>query len=290
MKYQEVINEGSKILKLNNIKSYNLDSEILLSSTLKLDRSQLLLNLDKKINKIEKKNYFNFIERRKKNEPIAYITGYKEFWKNKFKVDKDVLIPRPDTEIIVEQVLNNLNINSSKKILDIGTGSGCILISILGERTKCTGVGVDISKNAIKIAKYNAKIQHIKNRIRFLNSDIDNFYLDKYDLIISNPPYVKLHNINSLEKDIKSFEPKVALNGGVDGYTKIRLIIKKSSTLIKKRGKLFLEVGIGQTRETLKLLKLYGFYKNKVVKDLANINRCIVSTKIWVIIKLNEKF
>ena len=290
MKYQEVINEGSKILKLNNIKSYTLDSEILLSSTLKLDRSQLLLNLDKKINKIEKKNYFNFIERRKKNEPIAYITGYKEFWKNKFKVDKDVLIPRPDTEIIVEQVLNNLNINSSKKILDIGTGSGCILISILGERTKCTGVGVDISKNAIKIAKYNAKIQHIKNRIRFLNSDIDNFYLDKYDLIISNPPYVKLHNINSLEKDIKSFEPKVALNGGVDGYTKIRLIIKKSSTLIKKRGKLFLEVGIGQTRETLKLLKLYGFYKNKVVKDLANINRCIVSTKIWVIIKLNEKF
>tara|TARA_Y100000590_G_scaffold30546_1_gene33899 strand:- start:21 stop:863 length:843 start_codon:yes stop_codon:yes gene_type:complete len=280
MKYQEVINEGSKILKLNNIKSYTLDSEILLSSTLKLDRSQLLLNLDKKINKIEKKNYFNFIERRKKNEPIAYITGYKEFWKNKFKVDKDVLIPRPDTEIIVEQVLNNLNINSSKKILDIGTGSGCILISILGERTKCTGVGVDISKNAIKIAKYNAKIQHIKNRIRFLNSDIDNFYLDKYDLIISNPPYVKLHNINSLEKDIKSFEPKVALNGGVDGYTKIRLIIKKSSTLIKKRGKLFLEVGIGQTRETLKLLKLYGFYKNKVVKDLANINRCIVSTKI----------
>jgi release factor glutamine methyltransferase len=173
-----------------------------------------------------------------------------------------------------------LNINSAKKILDIGTGSGCILLSILRERKKCTGVGVDISKNAIKLAKYNAKIQHIKNRIRFLNSDIDNFYGDKYDLIISNPPYVKLHKINSLDRDIKSFEPKVALNGGVDGYTKIRLTIKKSSTLIKKRGKLFLEVGIDQTRETLKLLKLNGFYTNKVVKDLANINRCLVSTKI----------
>ena len=280
MKYQEILNEGSKILKLNDIRSYNLDSEILLSSTLKLDRSKLLLNLDKRIENQEKKIFFNFIERRSKNEPIAYITGYKEFWKSKFKVNKNVLIPRPDTETLVEHVLNELDVNSKKKILDIGTGSGCILLSILRERKKCTGVGVDISKNAIKLAKYNAKIQHIKNRIRFLNSDIDNFYGDKYDLIISNPPYVKLHKINSLDKDIKNFEPKVALNGGVDGYTKIRLTIKKSSTLIKKRGKLFLEVGFDQTRETLKLLKLNGFYTNKVVKDLANANRCLVSTKI----------
>ena len=280
MKYQEALFQGSKILKFNNIRSFNLDSEILLSSSLQLDRSQLILNLDKKIKNKEKEIFFNYIERRKKSEPIAYITGYKEFWKNKFKVDKNVLIPRPDTETIVEQVLNDLNINSAKKILDIGTGSGCILLSILRERKKCTGVGVDISKNAIKLAKYNAKIQHIKNRIRFLNSDIDNFYGDKYDLIISNPPYVKLHKINSLDKDIKSFEPKVALNGGVDGYTKIRLTIKKSSTLIKKRGKLFLEVGFDQTRETLKLLKLNGFYTNKVVKDFANTNRCLVSTKI----------
>ena len=280
MKYQEALFQGSKILKFNNIRSFNLDSEILLSSSLQLDRSQLILNLNKKIKNKEKELFFNYIDRRKKSEPIAYITGYKEFWKNKFKVDKNVLIPRPDTEVIVEQVLDDLNINSSKKILDIGTGSGCILLSILRERKKCIGVGVDISKNAIKLAKYNAKIQHIKNRIRFLNSDIDNFYGDKYDLIISNPPYVKLHKINSLDRDIKSFEPKVALNGGVDGYTKIRLTIKKSSTLIKKRGKLFLEVGIDQTRETLKLLKLNGFYTNKVVKDLANINRCLVSTKI----------
>ena len=280
MKYQEALFQGSKILKFNNIRLFNLDSEILLSSSLQLDRSQLILNLDKKIKNKEKEFFFNYIERRKKSEPIAYITGYKEFWKNKFKVDKNVLIPRPDTETIVEQVLNDLNINSAKKILDIGTGSGCILLSILRERKKCTGVGVDISKNATKLAKYNAKIQHIKNRIRFLNSDIDNFYGDKYDLIISNPPYVKLHKINSLDKDIKNFEPKVALNGGVDGYTKIRLTIKKSSTLIKKRGKLFLEVGFDQTRETLKLLKLNGFYTNKVVKDLANANRCLVSTKI----------
>ena len=280
MKYQEILSAGSKILKLNNIKSYYLDSEILLSSTLKLDRSQLLLNLDKRIENQEKKIFFNFIERRRKNEPIAYITGYKEFWKNKFKVNKNVLIPRPDTETIIEQVLNELDINSSKKILDIGTGSGCIIISILNERKKCLGVGIDISKNAVKLAKYNAKIQHIDNRIKFLNSDIDNFYGGKYDLIISNPPYIKHYEINGLEKDIKNHEPRVSLDGGIDGYNKIRLIIKKSSTLIKKRGKLFLELGINQTRETLKILNLNGFYKTKVIKDLSSKNRCIVSTKI----------
>ena len=280
MNFKEAINKGSKILKFNNIKSFILDSEILLSSSLKLDRSKLILNLDKKIKDKEKNIFFNYIERRKNNEPIAYITGFKEFWKHDFKVDKNVLIPRPDTEIIVQEVLNELSINSSKKILDIGTGSGCIIISILKERKKCTGTGIYIEKKAIKLAKYNAKIQHIKNRIRFLNSDIDNFYLHKYDLIISNPPYVKLHEINSLDKDIKNFEPKVALNGGIDGYTKIRLIIKKSSNLIKKKGKFFLEIGFGQTKEALKLLKLNGFYTNRVVKDLANINRCIISTKI----------
>ena len=280
MKYQEILNQGSKILKLNDVKSYNLDSEILLSSTLKLDRSQLLLNLDKIIENKEKEIFFNFINRRSRNEPVAYITGYKEFWKSTFKVDKNVLIPRPDTEALIEQVLNELNINSSKKILDIGTGSGCIIISILKERKRCYGVGIDISKNAVKLAKYNAKIQHIDNRIKFLNSDIDNFCVDKYDLIISNPPYIKQCEINNLEKDIKKHEPRVALDGGIDGYKKIRLIIEKSSTLIKKRGKLFLEIGKNQTRETIKILNLNGFNKTRIVKDLSGKNRCIISTKI----------
>ena len=236
--------------------------------------------MDKKIKSKEKKIYFNFINRRKKKEPIAYISGFKEFWKNNFKVNKNVLIPRPDTEILVEQALKCLQINDKKNILDIGTGSGCIIISILKERKKCTGVGVDLSKNAIKLAKYNAKIQHIKNRIKFFNSDIDNFYNGKYDLILSNPPYIELHKINCLEEDIKKYEPKVALNGGVDGFSKIRLVINKSSTLLKRKGKLILEVGLNQIGVTLKLLNNNGFYSNKIVKDLANNNRCIVSTKI----------
>ena len=280
MKYQEILNYGSRILKINNIKSYNLDSELLLSSTLKIDRPQILLNSHKEIKTREIKFFLNLIKRRKKSEPIAYIIGYKEFWKEKFKVNNNVLIPRPETEILVEQVINELNINSKKRILDIGTGSGCIILSILKERKKCMGVGIDISKNAIKLAKYNAKIQHIKNRIKFFNTDIDNFYSNKYDLIISNPPYIDLNKIDDLDKDIKNHEPKIALDGGIDGYEKIRLVIKKSSNLIKRKGKLFLEVGFDQARETLRILNIYGFYNNKIVKDLSKKNRCIISTKI----------
>ena len=279
MNYQETLNKGSQILKLNNIKSYILDSEILLSKTIKKERSQLLLSLDKEISEKKIKVFFEYINRRKKNEPIAYITGFKEFWKNNFKVNKDVLIPRPDTETLVEQVLNEIDNMSKKTILDVGTGSGCIILSVLNERRKCTGVGIDISKNAIKLAKYNAKIQHIKNRVKFFNSDIDNFYLGKYDFILSNPPYIKLNAISDLDKDVRNHEPKLALNGGIDGYSKIKLVIKKSSELIKKRGKLFLEVGFNQTIKTLEILRNNGFQNSMVVKDLAKKNRCIISTK-----------
>ena len=247
---------------------------------MKIDRFNLILNLEKEIKNNETKIFFDFIERRKKNEPIAYITGYKEFWKNKFKVNNNVLIPRPDSETLVEQVLNEISINSKKKILDIGTGSGCIIISILNERKKCTGIGIDISKNAIKLAKYNAKIQHLKNRIKFFNTNIDNFNLDKYDFIVSNPPYIKFSEINGLDRDVRYYEPKVALSGGIDGLSKIRLVVSKSSNLIKKSGKLFLEVGSTQAREVLKILQIYGFYNNKVIKDLGKKNRCIISTKM----------
>ncbi len=280
MNYQEILIEGSKILKSNNIKSFSLDSELLLSSTLKIDRSDLILNLEKKIKNNETRNFFGAIARRKKNEPIAYIIGYKDFWKNKFKVNKNVLIPRPDSETLVEQVLNEISINSRKKILDIGTGSGCIIISILNERKNCVGDGIDISKKAIKLAKYNAKIQHLKNRIKFFNTNIDNFKLDKYDFIVSNPPYIKFNDINYLDRDIRYYEPKIALSGGIDGLSKIRLVVNKSSNLIKKSGKLLLEIGSTQAREVLKILQLYGFYNNRVIKDLAKKNRCIISTKI----------
>ncbi len=280
MNYQEALSKGIKILKLSNIKSFNLDSEILLASSLKLDRARLILNLNNKIKNYQKQIFFNFINRRKNNEPIAYILGFKEFWKSNFKINKSVLIPRPDTEIIVEEALKEIKINAAKQILDIGTGSGCIILSILKERKNSLGCGIDISKKAIKLAKNNAKIQHINNRIKFLHSDIDNYNFGKYDLIISNPPYIKLSDIGVLDKDIKFFEPNLALNGGVDGFSKIRKVIRKSSILIKKKGKLILEIGFNQSNNTKKILKMNGFYIDRITKDFSGINRCIVSTKL----------
>ncbi len=279
MNYYRVLLEAEKNLKSIFIKNPRLDSEILLSRSLKISRENILVNLNRKISK-KNFNYFKkLIERRKKNEPIAYIVGYKEFWKRKFKVNNDVLIPRPDTELMVEESLRLIPKNCSLNILDIGTGSGCIILSILKERKKCYGVALDISKKALNVAKFNAKMQQIKNRIKFVNSDIDKFNSGKYDVILSNPPYIKNSDIKYLDKDICFFEPKVALKGGFDGYSTIRTVIDKSKILMKKKGKLFLEIGNNQAKYVLQLFKTKGFYINKIVKNLSKNNRCIVSTK-----------
>ena len=280
MDYQTVLINASKTLKNNLIKNPKLDCEILLSNVLKIERERLLINLDKKISEKDLSVFKNLITTRKKKEPIAYITGFKEFWKRKFKVDRNVLIPRPDTEHLVEQALKYIPKNDSLNILDIGTGSGCIILSILSERKKCHGIALDISKKALNVAKYNAKIQQINNRIKFVNSDIDKFLYGKYDLILSNPPYIKNFKVNYLDEDIRSYEPKIALSGGVDGYSKIKIVVSKSSILMKKNGKLFLEVGFDQLSKTIRMLNTKGFYINKIVKDLAKNNRCIISTKI----------
>ena len=279
MNYQQALFNANKILKKNSIKSHLLDSEILLSHMIKIERDQLLLNLNRRIENIDYKKFIDLILRRKKGEPIAYIIGFKEFWKNKFLVNSNVLIPRPDSEVIVEQALKIIPKEASLNILDIGTGSGCIILSILKERKKCFGIGIDISLKALKVAKINAKIQQIKNRIKFVNSDIDKFCLGKYDVVISNPPYIDSFRINYLDNDIKNYEPKVALDGGIDGLSCIDVVIKKSSRLIKKKGKLLIEIGSNQFDKTKKLLNKKNFYINKIVKDLGNNDRCILSTK-----------
>ena len=279
MNYYKVLLEAEKSLKDAFIKSSRLDSEILLSNSLKIPRENILVNLNRKISKKNFNYYKKLIERRKKNEPIAYIVGYKEFWKRKFKINNNVLVPRPDTEHLVEESLKFIPKDRSLNILDIGTGSGCIILSILNERKKCYGVALDISKKALNVAKFNAKMQQIKNRIKFVNSDIDKFCFGKYDVILSNPPYIKNFDIKYLDKDISFFEPKVALKGGFDGYSTIRTVIDKSKILMKKKGKLFLEIGNNQAKYVLHLLKKKGFYINKIVKNLSKNNRCIVSTK-----------
>ena len=279
MKIQTLLNEGNKQL-VHFSQSAKLDVEILLSEAIKKNREYLIINCKKKVKNKNIKLFKKMLHKRKKGEPIAYILNKKEFWRNNFYVDKNVLIPRPDTEVLVEEVLKLFNINLKLNVLDIGTGSGCILLSILKERKNFYGTGVDISKKAIKVANFNAKMHQLSNRVDFYYSDIDKFLFGKYDLIISNPPYIKKMDLKYLDKDIKAYEPTQALDGGKCGFSKIEKVVNQASTLIKKNGKFVLEIGFDQKNKTLGILKNNGFFINKVVKDYGKNDRCIICTKL----------
>jgi release factor glutamine methyltransferase len=278
MKIIDNLRDGYEILKENNISTFKIDCEILMSQTLSISREKVLLNLEKNLKREEKERYFNLINRRKKNEPIAYITNNKNFWKNNFITNKNALIPRPDSEHLVEQTIRIIKRDQAKRILDIGVGSGCLSISILKERLNCKCDAIDTSKNALKLAKINANLHQLLDRIKFFKRDVDNFYNDKYDLIISNPPYINKHKIKYLGA-IK-YEPKIALDGGLDGLDVIRKVISKSKYLLKNNGKLVLEIGYDQKYKVLNFLKEKKFFVNKIIKDYGNNTRCIVSTKI----------
>ena len=279
MKIQTLLKESNEQLIYYSNTS-KLDVEILLSEAIKKNREYLIINCKKKVKNKNIKLFKKMLNKRKKGEPIAYILNKKEFWRNNFYVDKNVLIPRPDTEVLVEEVLKLFNINLKLNVLDIGTGSGCILLSILKERKNFYGTGVDISKKAIKVAIFNAKMHQLSNRVDFYHSDVDKFLFGKYDLIISNPPYIKKMDLKYLDKDIKAYEPTQAIDGGKCGFSKIEKVVNKASTLIKKNGKFVLEIGFDQKNKTLGILKNNGFFINKVVKDYGKNDRCIICTKL----------
>ena len=280
MNIENALNIANNILKDNCNNSYQLDSELLMSKIFEKDRKFIILNSNKKLSE-EKLEQFNcLINKRYKGEPIAYLLKKKDFWKYEFYVDKGILIPRPDSEVVVDQILKLTNNKDNLRILDIGVGSGCLLLSVLKERKNFHGVGIDISKKCIDISNINASKLEISNRVKFFKSDVDNFKFGKYDLIVSNPPYIKMLDFNNLKKDVINFEPKLALYGGLDGTSEIRKVIKKSSELIKKNGKFILEIAYDQKNKVIKLLRDKGFYINNVLKDLADNDRCIVSTKV----------
>ena len=280
MNINSILDDGYKDLINSSSKTSKLDAELLLSSVIKKNVKEIIFDRSIKATKNQLKSFRALITRRKLGEPIAYILKKKEFWRNIFYVDKNVLIPRPDTEILIEEAIKLLNKKQTKFVLDIGTGSGCIIISLAKERPNIVGTAIDISKSAIKVAKINAKMHHLKNRIKFYNSSVDNFFKGKYDLIISNPPYISNLKIRYLVKDILGFEPLVSLKGGPDGSAILNRVIKKSSNLIKTGGKLVLEIGYDQRYMVTKLLKKEGFYINRLVKDYANNDRCVVATKL----------
>ena len=271
--------EATNILKDKSILSAQLDTEILMAKALDKNREYIILNHDKVLN-VENLEYFKkLVKERATRKPIAYLLNKKFFWKSEFYVNNNTLIPRPDTEIIIEQILKVTKNKNYLKILDIGVGSGCILLSILKERKNFYGSGVDISKNSLEISKLNAKKLFVDERVKFYKSDVDKFNQGKYDLVVSNPPYIKNSDLKYLESDVLKFEPKLALDGGLDGLSEIRKVIKNSSELVKSGGKLILEIAFNQKEKVKKLLRNNNFYINSVVKDLAKNDRCIISTR-----------
>ena len=277
MNVLEVINIGAKNLRQNKIESSKLDSELLLAKVLKKKREEILINLEQKICSKHIYIYKDLIFRRSLNEPLAYIMGEKEFWSKNFSVSKDTLIPRPETELMVEKLIR---IFKEKKIsiLDIGTGSGCILISLLSELKTSKGMGIDISKKALLIAKKNAERLGVLNKLRFLNKSINTKFNQKFDLIVSNPPYIKSNDIRNLKEDIKRFEPRIALDGGNDGLDLIKKVIYKSRYILKVKGMLALEIGNEQFKKVSKILSKNNFRISYIIKDFGENIRCVLST------------
>ena len=279
MNLQNTIRHASEVLKNHNILSHELDAEIILADIMKVKREHFIINNNINISEKIIKKYDLAIKRRINKEPVAYITGKKEFWSKDFLVNYETLIPRPETELLIYKVINFFK-NKSINILDIGTGSGCILLSILKELSSSSGTGIDISSKAIQTAKKNSKKLNLINRSKFKIFDINNFTFGKYDLIISNPPYIPQRDLKNLSKDITNYEPIIALNGGLDGLDLIKKVIYKSSILVKKSGLLAIEIGNQQYLKVSKLLKHKGIKEISKEYDNNNNVRCIISTKL----------
>ena len=280
MNYNQILKEGEIFLKKKKIKNSYLDVELILSKVVNRKREEIILNINNKLKNTDIMKFKHYLLRRYQNEPMAYILGYKHFWKHRFLLNKSVLIPRPDTELVIEETLKYLPNDKSKKILDVGTGSGCIVVSLIKERPNCIATALDISIKAINVAKTNAKIHQLENKINFVNIDIDKYKSSNYDLVISNPPYINSIDFNRLDDDIKFHEPKLALSGGSDGLRDLKKVIFKSKKLLKVNGKLILEIGHKQKNHCVKILNENKFYINNISKDLSGKDRCIISTKL----------
>ena len=246
---------------------------------MKISRESLLINNNLIVSDKIKKQFNKALTRRAKKEPIAYINKSKEFWSFEFFVNKHTLIPRPETELMVYEVLKFTK-NKKINILDIGSGSGCILLSLLAELPFSRGIGIDISSRAIQIAKKNSKKLKLLARSKFYNFSLEAFNSGKFDLIVSNPPYISIKDLKNLSADIRHFEPLNALNGGIDGLDLTKKVIYKSKKLLKKSGILAIEIGNNQYINVSKTLRSCGFREISKVCDINQNVRCIINTKL----------
>jgi len=276
MKTTQLLDFGSNILRSKKIASHRIDSEVILSYILKISREKLLIKEDKICNENIAK-FRSLISRRLKQEPVAYIIARKEFRSEDFFVDKKSLIPRPETELLIDPIVKIFK-NKNLFFLDIGIGSGCIIFSILKELNHSKGIGIDICKKAVLNAKINLNRFNLKNRVKLFNKSVNQVLNKKFDLIVSNPPYIVKREINRLANDIRKFEPKIALDGGNDGLDVIKKVIYKSKEILKLKGVLALEIGRGQYLSVARILRENNFRQIRIVKDYQNNIRCIFST------------
>lgn len=272
----DLLNIGSSKLKKKNISSYNLDSELLLSKVLNKSREEVLVSPDKIVDPKNISKFNNLIKRRLMNEPIAYIFKEKEFWSKKFKVDRNTLIPRPETELMVEKLVGIFK-GKNISILDIGTGCGCILISLLLELKHSRGVGIDISRKAISIARKNLKKFSKKTNLKFYVREIKQIFNQKFDLVVSNPPYISRMYLRNLQQDVRDYEPKIALDGGNDGLDLVKKVIYKAKEILKVDGLLALELDNKQYLKVSKILIKEKFIVKDYIKDYRDNIRCIIA-------------
>ena len=272
--YQDLLN--------HSIQTAKIDAEVILADVLKISRVNLITKQNTVLDQEQEDLFAKLIKRRKQQEPVAYILNKKEFWNENYYVDKRVLIPRPETEILIEMLLKKVKDKSKAfQILDLGCGSGCLLISCLKEFNKSLGLGIDISSLALEVAKKNIQSYKINSRAKLLKLDL--FKLDikkKFDFILSNPPYLTSSEYRNLSKDVKDYEPKQALVGGFDGILYYKKIISFSKSSLKKNGFLALEIGDGQYKEIKKLLTNHSFRVLDKYQLIDGEIRCILASKI----------
>ncbi len=279
---QEILQKNYKDLLNHNIQTAKIDSEVILANILNTNRINLITKQDVTLNKEQEDLYSKLVERRKHKEPVAYILNKKEFWNENYFVDKRVLIPRPETEILIELLLKKIkDKNKAYKVLDLGCGSGCLLISFLKEMHKSQGIGVDISSNALEVAKKNIELHNLNNRAKLVRIDLLNLHTkDKFDVIFSNPPYLSSSDYAKLSDDVKNFEPKQALVGGFNGVLYYKKIITIAQLALKKNGYLALELGDKQYRTISKLLQDHSFRILDKYQLINNEIRCILAAKM----------
>lgn len=274
----ELLNLTTTFFEQKGIDSARLNAELLLAETLKCKRLDLYLAFDKPVKDEEVNHFREFIRRRGNREPLQYILGYVDFYGLNFFVNKDVLIPRQETEILVETIINHTDKETELNIMDIGTGSGIIAVCLANNLPNVKIIAVDKSKEALTIAKQNAEKNNVAERITFIEIDVLNTSLavnTKFDIIVSNPPYVSQKEFSSLQKEIVSHEPDFAVTDFSDGLIFYRKIIVSAKTLLNENGKIFFEVGAGQAEEVKSIFKENNFSSMQIWKDYGGIERVV---------------